>query len=315
MKILRNIGKFILVLIAILTAVSLLFFVQLDKDVEDLKPLYTNKNSQFVSVNNMHVHYRDEGVKNDSLPILLIHGTGASLHTFDGWTAQLTGKKRVIRLDLPGFGLTGPFTHTDYSIDSYAQFINSFLNTINVKKCMVAGNSLGGHIAWNFTAKYPSKVEKLVLIDATGYPFTPEKTPIAFTLAKKPVLNKLLTVLTPKFVVRKSVENVYFDTSKVSDSLVQRYFDLTLRAGNRQALVDRMTTEKQELESEKIKTIQQPTLILWGDHDFLVPISLAYQFHQDLPNSELVIFENLGHVPMEENPILSLEPVLKFLDL
>tara|TARA_B100000768_G_scaffold60268_1_gene58322 strand:+ start:2094 stop:2504 length:411 start_codon:yes stop_codon:yes gene_type:complete len=132
-------------------------------------------------------------------------------------------------------------------------------------------------------------------------------------LAKIPVINKLLTFITPRFLVRSSVENVYFDSSKVTDLVVERYFNLMLRAGNRKAFVDRIKKPKDTSTYKNIKYIQQPILILWGAQDLLIPVENAYKFQEDLPNNTLVILENTGHTPMEESPLESLAPVLNFL--
>ena len=207
----------------------------------------------------------------------------------------------------------GPFPDGNYTMAHYIAFLKDFLTALNIKKCVLAGNSLGGAIAWNFTLEQPSMVTKLILIDASGYPIASKSVPIAFSLAKIPVINKLLTFITPRFLVRSSVENVYFDSSKVTDLVVERYFNLTLRAGNRKAFVDRIKTPKDTSTYKNIKYIQQPTLILWGAQDLLIPIENAYKFQEDLPNNTLVILENTGHTPMEESPLESLAPVLNFL--
>lgn len=304
--------KTIFTLLAIILIILLLFGYQ-DKEVSELTDKYAPSPSAFVEINGMNVHYRDEGNPKDSLPIVLIHGTGASLHTFDAWTTNLKVNRRVIRMDLPAFGLTGPFPDRIYSIENYVTFIEQFLASQNIKKCILGGNSLGGNIAWNYTVKNPSTVEKLILIDAAGYPFKPESMPIAFKLAKTPIINNLLTIITPRFMARASVENVYADKSKVTDEIAERYFDLTLRTGNRRALVDRMTQDIDTNNHQKIKEIQQPTLVLWGDQDKLIPLNNATRFHEDLPNSKLAILRNVGHVPMEESPEESLVIVLDFL--
>jgi pimeloyl-ACP methyl ester carboxylesterase len=217
-------------------------------------------------------------------------------------------------MDLPGFGLTGPFPDRPYSIDNYILFIEQFLKSKDIKKCILGGNSLGGVIAWQFTAKNPEIVEKLILIDAAGYPLESESVPIAFTFARIPVLNQLLTFITPRFMAKSSVENVYADKTKVTESLVDRYFELTLREGNRQALVDRMKIGIDTGSIHLIKNIQQPTLVMWGEQDLLIPTKSAYRFHNDLPNDTQVILKNMGHVPMEEGPEESLAVLLPFLN-
>jgi pimeloyl-ACP methyl ester carboxylesterase len=301
-----------LVLLALLV-LSAVFFGYTDKPVAELKEKYAPAPSAFLQVDGMDVHYRDEGNKEDSLPLVLIHGTGSSLHTFDAWTAVLKKEKRVIRMDLPAFGLTGPFPNRLYSMDHYVAFIYQFLATMGIAHCVIGGNSLGGDIAWNFTVQHPQMVQKLILIDAAGYPLQSQSVPIGFKLARIPVLNKMMTFITPKWMVAASLKNVYADPSKVNDALVNRFFELTLREGNRQALIDRMNLAQDTSKLVLIKNIQQPTLILWGEQDLLIPVQYAYRFQNDLPNDTLVVLKNAGHVPMEESPQESVVPLLHFL--
>lgn len=266
-----------------------------------------------MALDGMNVHYRDEGKSPDSIPIVLIHGTGSSLHTFDDWAEELKKTRRVIRMDLPGYGLTGPFPEPDYSIDNYVDFVDEFLDALGLDLCIIGGNSLGGHIAWRYTLEYSQRVTKLILIDAAGYPNKSKSEPIAFRVAKTPVLRNALTFITPKSIARSSIENVYADKTKVTEELVDRYFELTLRAGNRRAFIDRFSAKKDPNAYKRIPQIQQPTLILWGDLDELIPPENAERFHRDLPIDTLVILENAGHVPMEEIPERSLDAVVGFL--
>lgn len=313
MKYLIKALKFLLVFAVLVTISLVLLFGHRDIPINELKLKYTNLESSFISVNGMDVHFRDEGNQTDSIPIVLIHGTGSSLHTFDAWTDSLKTSNRVIRMDLPAFGLTGPFPDRNYAMAHYTSFLKDFLTALKIKKCILAGNSLGGQIAWNFTLEQPGMVQKLILIDAAGYPTISKSVPIAFKLGQTPVLKKLLTYITPGFMVRASIENVYFDTSKVTDALVERYFELALRAGNRQALVDRLRRSS-DTNYTNIKYIKQPTLILWGAKDLLIPVENAYKFHESLPNPTLVILDDAGHTPMEESPLESLEFVTDFLE-
>ena len=306
--------------LTVILSLTLLFIIAViimfghrDIPLNELKIKYANSSSSFIAVNGMDVHFRDEGLQTDTIPIVLIHGTGASLHTFNAWSDRLKKSHRIIRMDLPAYGLTGPFPDGNYTMAHYTTFLKDFLTALNIKQCVLAGNSLGGAIAWNFTLEQPSMVTKLILIDASGYPIASKSVPIAFSLAKIPVINKLLTFITPRFLVRSSVENVYFDSSKVTDLVVERYFNLTLRSGNRKAFVDRLQIPKDTNTYKNINYIQQPTLILWGAEDLLIPVENAYKFQEDLPNNTLVILENTGHTPMEESPLESLAPVLNFL--
>lgn len=306
--------KFVLAALVLIAIVIALLFGHKDIPLDRLKSKYANEASSFMELNDMSVHFRDEGNKEDSLPIVLIHGTGASLHTFEGWAEELKEKHRVISMDLPGYGLTGPFPDRDYSIDNYVRFMDSFLSSLEIDKCILGGNSLGGRIAWAYTLEHPDNVEKLVLIDASGYPSKSKSTPLAFKLAQSPILKQALTFITPRFIAEKSVKNVYADKSLVKDEVVDRYFEMMLRKGNRQAFVDRFSISSSKSSYKEVAEIEQPTLILWGKEDQLIPVEMAYKFQNDLPSNTLVILDGLGHVPMEENPSASLKPVLEFIN-
>ena len=283
-----------------------------DISVEDLKNEFTNGHSQFIEIDEVNVHYRDEG---EGFPIVLIHGTAASLHTWDAWTDELIKTNRVIRMDLPAFGITGPNKNADYSIEAYTTFLHSFLEKLKLEKFHLAGNSLGGNIAWNYTADYPSKVEKLILVDASGLP-TNKSQPAIFKMAKTPILNSLFLYITPRFLIKKNIEEVYEDDSKITDELINRYHKMALRVGNRKAFIDRAKTDFKldtQVNLEKLKSIQTPTLLIWGAKDLWIPLANGIRMNEILVNSKLEVLENSGHVPMEENPIESLKLMKDFL--
>jgi pimeloyl-ACP methyl ester carboxylesterase len=285
-----------------------------DRSVAELSARWAKAPSQFIDIDGLQLHLRDEGPVNDPSPIVLLHGTSASLHTWDGWTEALVKQQhRVIRFDLPAFGLTGPAPDNDYTIERYAQTVIKVLDSLNVQHATLAGNSLGGYIAWATAVLYPDRVKNLVLVDPSGYPFESESLPLAFKIAKTPVLNKIMTGFLPRSLVESSVKNVYGDPSLVSEELVDRYFELTTRQGNRQALAERFKQTQPGQMAERISEIQVPTLILWGQKDRLIPPSLAERFHQDIDNSQVHIFPALGHVPQEENPQQTVEVLLDFL--
>ena len=286
--------------------------VYADISIEDLKNEYANEQSQFIEVNEMNVHYRDEG---KGFPIVLIHGTAASLHTWNAWTHELKKTNRVIRMDLPAFGITGPNKNADYSIEAYTTFLQSFLEKIGLEKFHLAGNSLGGNIAWNYTADYPDKVEKLILLDSSGLP-TNKSQPAIFKMAKTPLLNSLFLYITPRFLIKKNIEEVYEDDSKITDKLINRYHKMALRVGNRQAFIDRAKTDFKPdaiANQNKLKSIQTPTLLIWGAKDLWIPLDNGIRMDRILVNSTLKVIENSGHVPMEENPIESLKLMNEFL--
>ncbi len=304
--------RVILTGVVVIITLTGLVFGQRNIPLDKLKEKYASPPSSFLRLDGMDVHYRDEGNPNDSLPLVLIHGTGSSLHTFNEWVAGLSPGRRVIRMDLPAYGLTGPFPDRDYSIENYTAFLYTFLAALDVKKCILGGNSLGGGIAWQFALEHPGMVDRLILINASGYPSSSTSTPLAFRLARIPVIKKIFTFITPRFIVRRSIENVYADDTKITNELVDRYYELSLRKGNRQAFIDRLGVKYSQEHHKLIPQIFQPTLILWGEKDELIPVSNALRFQADLPYNTLVVLKNSGHVPMEENPVESLEAVVNF---
>lgn len=317
MKLLIKALKYLFIFIlTIIVGLSALYWKS-DIPLETLKEKYANSDSKFIEVDGMSVHYRVEGLAQDSLPLVLLHGTGASLHTWDGWVNALKTERKIIRLDLPAYGLTGPNPTSDYSQEFYASFINDFLTKLGVKQCIIAGNSLGGSIAWNFAVKYPKKVSKMILVDAGGYAIKSKSVPIAFQVAGWPLIKNLFKYVTPRSIVQKSIENVYADKSKVTEVLVDRYFELSLREGNRQAFIDRMSEFRNKgiinVKTAQIKDLSMPTLIIWGDKDLLIPLEVGEKFHADLPNDTLVVFKNLGHTPMEEEATKTVAAVKDFL--
>lgn len=284
-----------------------------DRPVEELQARWAPAPSQFIELMGMQVHLRDEGPRDDAEPLLLLHGTSASLHTWEGWVADLKRTRRVISVDLPGFGLTGPFPDGDYRIAHYTAFLDALLDRLQVPPVVVAGNSFGGQLAWELAVAKPARVSRLILVDAAGYPRQSSSVPIGFRLAQVPALAPLMARLLPRRMIESSVQNVYGDPTRVTDELVERYYQLTLRAGNRQALVQRFQQAPAGDSQALIRQVRQPTLILWGGRDGLIAPANAERFKADIAGSRLVIFEQLGHVPQEEDPALTLPVVQGFL--
>lgn len=284
-----------------------------DRPVEELTARWAQPPSQFAEIAGMPVHLRDEGPRDTALPIVLLHGTGASLHTWDGWAAALQDQHRVIRYDMPGFGLTGPAPDANYTIENYARVVLAVLDHLGVDRCVLVGNSLGGYVAWATTVLHPERVAKLVLVDAGGYPYESQSVPIGFRIARTPVLRDLMRDVLPRSVVENSVRNVFGDPSKVTPELVDRYFDLTTRAGNRLALGQRFAQTQPGALAERVPEIKVPTLIIWGGRDRLIPPMQGDRFHGEIAGSKLAVFEDLGHVPQEEDPATTVAALKAFL--
>ena len=283
-----------------------------DLPLDQLRAKWAPPPSTFLAVDGMNVHLRDEGPRDDREPIVLLHGTAASLHTWEGWAQILSRRRRVIRLDLPGFGLTGPFPDDDYTMGHYVRFVGDFLEALRVERFVLVGNSFGGNVAWHTALAEPGRVSKLVLVDSGGYAH-PGRIPIGFRVAQIPLLNRIVEYVAPRSAVESSVRDAYADPGRVMPGLVDRYYELARRAGNRRALVQRFRQAPTGVDSDRVRAVSVPTLVLWGRDDRIVPVEWGERFHEDIAGSRLVILDGLGHVPHEEDPGRSVEPVEKFL--
>jgi len=279
--------------------------VALDQNI--LVEKYTNTHSKFMSLDGNSVHYRDEG---QGEVIVLLHGTASSLHTWDEWARGLSKQYRVIRMDLPGFGLTGPDQGNRYEVEDDVAFVNKFLAQLELDHVHLVGSSLGGRIAWEYSVVYPSQVKSLTLMNALGYPQT--RWPPAIELAQWPLMDKIMTYVSPRFLYETGLKEVYFNESQVTSAVVDRYYELSRYPGNLDAFPRRVKA-RLDTDANKITQISVPTLILWGREDIYFPVENALRFHQDIKNSSIYVYPDVGHLPMEEAPSSSLTDFLKFM--
>lgn len=307
----------ILGLLLILLALALSLTRAPDLPVESLVARWAPPPSEFIDLRGQIVHLRDEGPRSDREPIVLLHGTSSSLHTWEGWVKALKTERRVVTLDMPGFGLTGPFTGSyaadDYRGDTLARFVIDVLDHLQLQRVVIGGNSLGGEIAWRVASLAPERVSKLVLVDASGLPFQPESIPLGFRIARIPILNRAGEYWLPKSLIAQGLRNTYGDPARVSSTLIDRYYELTLREGNRRALGLRVQQLSMGEDAARVDALKLPTLILWGGRDRLVPPSVAQDFQRRIAGSQLVLYPELGHLPHEEDPGQTLTALRGFL--
>lgn len=260
-----------------------------------LEQRYTSDASAFVDVAGARVHYRDEGPA-EGPTLLALHGVYSSLHTWDGWVEQLDDSVRLVRLDLPGFGLTGPNDSREYSLSYYVQMLTEFCAELGLDDIAVAGNSLGGAVGWRLAAAEPSLVDRLLLLDAGRQNIVPP----AAELLTSPGLDVVPRYLTPRSSVRAILEDAYGDPSKLTHEMVRRYHDLLLRTGNRQAVIK--LARAAEPAPVSPAAVECPTLVQWGEEDDWLPVELGERFVHEIPDASLRTYPGVGHVPMEEAP-------------
>ncbi|WP_421995594.1 alpha/beta fold hydrolase [Reyranella sp.] len=277
---------------------------------EFLRHRYADPHSTFVDVGGVEAHIRDEG-NPDGIPVVLIHGAGGSLHVWDGWVRALGDKARIISVDLPGHGLTGPWPRDEYTVEAYTDFIEVLVDALHLDRFVVVGHSMGGAVAWSFAATRPDRVSQLVLVDSSGYP-REGPPPLRSTLTGLPLLGDLALYFKPEAVVRRALRSTYADPATATPERVRRYAELQRFPGNREAALQR-SRHAAPLDPTPLKRLNVPTLILWGARDPWVPVADAFRFQNDIKGSQLEVFEALGHNPMEEDPAATAAAVAAFL--
>jgi pimeloyl-ACP methyl ester carboxylesterase len=303
----RKILKWLAILLLVLIIAVGLWGYAGDIPVKELRAKYGNAESEYVKLDNgLTVHLRDEGPA-DALVIMLLHGSNASLHTWDEWTERLKGKYRIIRFDQIGHGLTGPNVTDCYTPACFVDTVDRVAANRGLTKFILGGNSMGGGVAHEYAKLHPQKLAGLILVDASGAPEkNPEKKdlPIGFRLMMTPGINKIATVITPRSVVEKSLRDSVSKGQFINDAEVDRYWELLRYPGARDATQKRFSdyAKRKGLKPlalpEAARTI--PTLIIWGDEDKLIPVEAAAWFAGQYSNSKTRIFKGVGHIPMQE---------------
>ncbi len=277
-----------------------------DKPRAALEVLYPGT---YRTVEGARLRLRDSGPK-DRPAVILVHGFGSSLDTWEPWAQALSARYRVIRFDLPGFGLTGPDPTGDYTDARQLKILLGLMDQLGVARASLIGNSLGGRIAWNFAALHPDRVVKLVLVSPDGFAspgFEYGKPP------QVPLMMKALPYVAPREMLKQNIAIAYARPEALSEETVTRTRDMMLVPGVRRAILERMGQVILRDPAPTLARIKAPTLLLWGEKDAMIPISNAADYLRDLPGAKLVRLPDLGHVPFEEDPVRSLIPVKGFL--
>ena len=281
-----------------------------DKSKAELEKTYGSPQTAYVSALGVQLHYQDTGPSKNATPILFLHGFGASLQTWDTWAQALSEDHRVISVDLPGFGLTGEDPSGIYTDQRSVEVLEAFLKRLQIPKVVLVGNSMGGKLAWQFAARYPNQVSKLVLISPDGY-----ASP-GMEYGKKPeipAIAELYRYFFSKEFLAMNLEPAYANPNTLNDALVNRYYDLMLAPGVRGALLARMQQTVLQDPVPSLASIQVPTLLIWGEKDAFIPISNSNEYLKVMPNAKRVSLPNIGHLPQEEQPSIGLQVLKEFL--
>ena len=298
----KKLFRILLILLAILVAAFFIFRTP-DTDREAMIAKYGSEASQFLDDGaGGKIHYRDEGNK-DAPALVLIHGSNGHVQTWDEMIGYLKDDFRLISLDLYGHGLTGPNAEQAYDADAMIGAVTRVLDAVGVEKAVWVGNSMGGWLSWRAGLAVPERVSGLVLVDASGAQVEEKVKPyLGARIAQSSIGQLLLPEITPRALVKSSLEENYADPSLISEELVDRYWETLRFPGNRQATIERGKVNREPEKWDDIGSLQMPVLLLWGEQDSVVPVSHGRAFDEAVPNSRLIIYPDAGHLPMEETP-------------
>lgn len=281
-----------------------------DRPRAELEAKYLASPGDMIEVAGTRLHVRDTGPK-DAPAVVMLHGFGASLHTFEPWAEALSADHRVIRFDLPGAGLSEPDPTGLYTDARSMEILLALLDRLGIERASLVGHSIGGRLAWSVAAAHPDRVDKLVLVAPDGF-----ASP-GFEYGKAPetsVLVKSMRYVLPKPMLRASLAPAYGDPKLLTDATVDRYYDLMLAPGARDAMIARMEQTVRHDPRPALRTITAPVLLVWGSDDGMIPAINAQDYLREMAQARLSTFPGLGHVPHEEAPETTLVPVKAFLD-
>ncbi len=313
--------KKIAAVIGAVMAIFVLAFALLrtpDTDRDEMIAKYGGASPMFADgAGGLKVHWRDEGCR-DCPAIIMLHGTSSSLHAFEPLVERLGGEFRIITYDQPGYGLTGPHPRDDYSAAGMFEALNAVANAAKLDHFYLGGNSMGGWVSWRYALAYPERVNGLILLNASGVPLRAGETPpplnLGFRLARIKLLRPLLSHITPRSLIEKSVYDTIEVDNIITPQMIDRYWELLRFPGNRRAMVFSMLTDREPQVADRLGEITEPTLIIWGKQDRLIYASAAETFKERIPQAEALILDGVGHLPMEEAPDATANAIRRFLE-
>ena len=318
----KNFFKYLTLFFFILLLIAVYSGTYLDIPRDKLEAKYASGASEFLDLNNgSRIHYRDEGDLYKPA-IILLHGFNGSLFNFERMVPLLSKEFRLISIDLPGFGLTGAIPSMDYSTQNSILVINELTKHLGVEEFSIAGNSMGGGIAWRYALENPEKTHSLILLASSGIYSSEERlqieesereSPLVWKLMRSNFVSYFLSLYTPKFFATQGLKTSVYDPNLATDEIANQFHELTLMQGSREAILSRFS--KQNYSNEKpdiLEKIQAPTLIIHGREDNIIPFKSSINLDQYIQNSQLMIYPKIGHLPMYETPARVADDIKKF---
>lgn len=301
-------------LVVIAGFVGWLFLRGPDIPYEKLEAKYATAASHYADLpGGVRLHYKDEG-KADGPVLVLVHGFGDSHFSWEGWIARLGDRYRIITVDLPGHGLTRAPVGYAATADGYADLIDTLAAKLALPRFAIAGNSMGGGVAWQTAVRYPDRLSALILADAAGWPAeTLKKPPLAFKLLKYSWGRAFLRSIDNTPLIRSGLRGEVGDPAVITDAFIARWAELQRAPGHRAILMSIQPGKHSQATKETLAAIKVPTLVLWGEIDPLIEVASAHKFADAIPGAQLIIYSKVGHLPQVEIPQRSADDAAAFL--
>ena len=314
--------KWIGILIILIFIVLIYSGTYLDIPREELEAKYATGSSQFLDLpDGARIHFRDEG-RPESPAIVLLHGFNGSLFNFERLVPLLANDFRLVSIDLPGFGLTGATPSADYTTEGFMDTVTKLTNQLGIEKFSIAGNSMGGGVAWKYALEHPTKVEGLVLLASSGvgskrdvkqFKERERNTPIVWKLMDSALMKKFLHYYTPKFFATEGLKRSVYDQKFANDEHAMQYHDLVLLQGSRNAILSMTMGGRRTMYGpEALSKITVPTLVIHGEEDNIIGFERSFVFEENIDNSKIKIYSNVGHLPMYEEPVRTANDIIRF---
>lgn len=255
--------------------------------------------ARFVEVAGQQVHVEQAG---EGEPVLLVHGFGASTYSWRKVIPGIAEHRRAIALDLSGFGYTErPRDPARYGRDGQVALIVGTLDALGIERVHLVGHSYGGALSLALAVRHPERVRSLLLVDSAAPTYPNDRRS---GLARLRWLNNLFlrSVALREKGVRKALERSVYDDSLVTPEMVQTYLDRLRIEGVSSAYYGLTAPVRNPGEAVDLARITAPTLVIWGAEDRLIPLADGRQATARIPGARFEVFEQTGHMPMEERP-------------
>ena len=311
--------KFLIkIAIALILGIVLLFYSMIKLDIrypsdiskESIEAKYLLESSDFIEIDGVNIHFAVDGTGPD---LLLLHANYANLIDWNPWVDQLKRHFRVIRIDIPGHGLTEADPSNDYSMQRTVFLLENFLNELEIDTLSIAGASLGGTTSLHYASQDPEKIDNLILVSPGALNPRVRGRTEPVTLPKP---FEIIAYITPKIITEALLKGGFGDPNNVTDQLIKRWHDLLLREGQRDAQIARVNQYVSGDIDQVLSEVRAPALIMWGKKNNVVPVDLAYEMKDMMKNSlriEMIIYESGGHQLVQELGIQTGKDALEYL--